>query len=256
MSTPHGEHGKGDSPLVQMMVSMSGAGAAEHETTPPGADEKSFKAGHEPDRFEIRGILYVPALVAVVLVFTYAFVQVTFHWIRNPAPPAAANPQVKELNALDFNPRVGRISSTDPEPVLERPGTAVPQPRLEFMQEQAGGGPDDPPFFRSKRAMQERNSPEVRPQDLRPGNYVDPATGQKPLADWAFTDGKKDAIRVPIDEAIHMVEHGQIKLPVRKDPVNPGRTTESAAKASNGGNAAAVSAPVTVEAPKDVPHKH
>jgi hypothetical protein len=234
MSQPHGDTGKphGENPLVAMMVSMSGAAAPEHENAPPGVEAVSVKAGHEPDAFNVKGILYVPALVAATLVLTYVVVQVIFGLIRNPAAPAGTNPQVAAQNDIPFNDRAGRISSTEPTPVLDRPGTAVPQPRLEYIREQAG---DDPIYYRSKRPMQERNSPEIRPEDLRPENYVDPATGQKTLADYGFIDKDKKVIRVPIDEAIHMVEHGQFKLPVRKDPVKLAATSEAGAKLSNGG---------------------
>ena len=258
MSTPHGGHGhKDDSPLVKMMVSMSGAAAPEHETSPPGAEAVSVKAGHEPDRFDVKGILYVPALVAATLFVTYFLVSGIFYWIRDPKSPAGTNPQVTALNDNSFNARAGRISSTDPEPVENRPGTAVPQPRLEFIRESAGGREKDAPvYYRSERGMQERNSPEIRPEDLRADNYVDPASGKKVLAEYGYVGDKtKNVIRVPIDEAIHMVEHGKLKLPVRKDPVKLAATTDGSAKISNGGKVAPAGAAVPEAAPHNEPGK-
>ena len=254
MSTPQGEHGhgRGDSPLVQVMVSMSGAAAPEHETSPPGADATSVRAGHEPDAFGVKGILYVPALVAATLVAAYVFVTVVFNLIRNPAPAAGSNPQVVALNDQPFNDRAGRISSTEPKPVEGKPGTAVAQPRLEYIREQAGDAKNnDPNYYRSKRALQEHNSPEIRPEDLRAENYVDPATGKKVLAEYGFVGDKKDVVRVPIDAAIKMVGDGKLKLPVRKDPVKLSDTTDAAAKFSNGGRSPSVGG----TNPKDVaPH--
>ena len=39
-----------DNPLTAMLISLSGSGGPAHETGPPGANELSVRAGHEPDR--------------------------------------------------------------------------------------------------------------------------------------------------------------------------------------------------------------
>ena len=103
MSTqnPHG-HPQDDTPLTAMLISLSGASGAEHETIPPGADRLSVRAGHEPDRFQVRSILYVPMAVVVVLVLAYILVTWLFSEVMNNKAVADAraresNPQAVEL---------------------------------------------------------------------------------------------------------------------------------------------------------------
>jgi hypothetical protein len=241
MSDPHGPERRSDSPLVQMMVSMSGASAPEHETEPPGADPVAFRAGHEPDRFQVKGILYVPIFVTVVVLIAFGLTSaIFFGLIRQPSTKPVGNPQGAALNQAPINERFARISSTDPKPLPGRPDTGVAQPRLEYLRQTGSDGPfGDPPHLRSRAPLGQGNSPEYRPEDLRPENYVDPKSGQKILAGYSWADEGKRVARVPIGDAIKLVV-AQKKLPTRKDekgqPVKgPPVTSEDRAKLSNAG---------------------
>ncbi len=242
MSEEHSER-KSDSPVVQMLVSMSGASAPEHETDPPGVEEQSVKVGHEPDRFGIKGILMVPAAVVALLVFAYIVISSIFGWIttRNAVADANANPITKAINDEPIDKRFGRISSTD----VTAP---VPQPRLEMLREtKAPDTPQDPPYLRSKQPIETPgvNPPEIRPESLRPDNYTDPATGAKVLIETApVGPAGSGLIRIPISEAIALLavdskkhQHGLIDqyVPVQKKPIDLPRTTRLTPKLSNGG---------------------
>ncbi|MGL6097627.1 MAG: hypothetical protein ACRC7O_17735, partial [Fimbriiglobus sp.] len=119
------------------LVSMTGAAADEHDTDPPGANRLSEQAGHEPDSFGVRAILYVPALVVVTLISAYVLITVIFSFIVRPGGIADAKPgqneQVASEIGLSMNVRFSRISSTGPVPVAGKPDTAVAQPRLEYI---------------------------------------------------------------------------------------------------------------------------
>lgn len=244
MSTPNPEI-KGDSPITQLLVSMSGASGGEHESLPPGADGQAVQAGHEPDKFDVTAILYVPAfLTAVVIV---AFVCVTFviftFYTRFKPVAAGANPQTVQMAHSDINDRFARISSTVPKDlktadgkVIE--GTGVAQPRLEYLKETQPETPNDPAYMRTKRPIDTPgNTYEIRPEDLRPENYHDPLTRDKVLATYAWRKADKSVARMPIEAAIKLVI-AQNKLPVKKgaapaDTTSAGRATQ--ANAGRGG---------------------
>ena len=253
MANPnHPEH-QGDSPLVRLMVSMSGASGAEHETEPPGASPTSLQAGHEPDRFDVRGILYVPLFVVITVGIAYLLVSGIFSaFVHKDDPKNARNPHGADQNTAPINERVGRISSTTPQPLPGMPDTAVPQPRLEGLKQTGHDGPgDDPPHIRSKRPVGEGNSPLYRPEDLRPENYTDPATGQKVLTEYRV-DPQTKTVAVPIDVAMKAVT-APGKLPTKKGadgkPVaGPPATSDGKAKPSNSGFGAQF--PNTTPAPK------
>lgn len=237
MADPH-HTGTGDSPLTQLMVSMSGASPPEHETEPPGASPVSLRAGHEPDRFNVRGILYVPLFVVVVVGVAYVLVTSLFAaFVKKDDPKLAANPFGARMNEADLNVRLGRISSTDPEPIPDVPGTAVPQPRLEGLKLTGRDGPaNDPPHIRSKRPVGDDNSPDYRPEDLRPEHFTDPTLRRKVLAEY-HVDGP--AKSVPIDVAIRVVT-APGKLPTKtgadgKPIEGPPPTSAGKAKESNSG---------------------
>lgn len=214
-----------DDPLVQLMVSMTGASAPEHETEPPGASADAVRAGHEPDRFSIRGILYVPGFVVLTLIVAYILVSGVFFNIKDPAPSPSANPLAMERNHGPINERFARISSSDP-------AATVKQPRLEYLKQT--GEPEHPAYERSKLPLATGNSPELTPQDLLPENYADPATGRKVLAEYGWVDQAKGIASMPIDVAIQQLVDGK-KLPVRKNPVKLSTATGNRANLSNSG---------------------
>jgi hypothetical protein len=251
---PHNpEPRPGHSPLAQMAVSMTGAGGSEHETEPPGAAADSVRAGHEPDKFDVRGILYVPGVVVITLILAYLLVTGLFSYAMSKKASDEArakqqNPQVVELTQQPINERFARISSTEPQTLKDPqgrplPNTGVPQPRLEGLQvtrESPGMPGNDPANYRSKLPDPEGNNPVwIHPEDLRPENYVskfgDPVIGQKILVRYGWADEGKTLVRVPIGEAIKLVAEKKLKLPVRKDPVQLPDTSAGRAKLSSAG---------------------
>lgn len=250
MSTPHPPERRSDNPMVQLLVSMSGASAPEHETEPPGASPYSVKDGHEADKFEVKGILYVPVFVVIVVGITYALISAIFFSINKPPASVSSQPneQVIQQNKPLINERFARISSTEPKPLADIPGTGVPQPRLEYLRKTEGDTPTDPPFLRSKLPLPEGNSPELHPEDLRPENYLEPGTNIKILETGAWLDKDHKLARISIDDAIKAVVT-QKKLPTRKDPVKVATTSDTKAKLSNAGRTAAPAAAAPVAPP-------
>ncbi|HVK15375.1 MAG TPA: hypothetical protein VM533_00410 [Fimbriiglobus sp.] len=252
---PHEEN-----PLTAMLVSLSGSGGPAHETGPPGANELSVRAGHEPDRFQVRSILYVPAAVVAVLVVAYLLVTWLFAMTMSGQDAAVArakreNPQATAMNTADWNARIGQVSSTRPEPPPGEQATGTAQPRREGLYQTLNktDGTEDPPHYRSKLADPAGNNPrDLRPEDLRPENYVgfflDPVRGEKVLAQYGWADEGKKIARVPINDAIKMVAEGKLKLPVRKDAVVPPATSVERARLSNAGRGVQ---PAATPAPKE-----
>src|SRR5579885_2534708 len=120
MTEPNPPQRPGDSPLAHMAVSLTGVSSPGHDTGPPGADPLSVQAGHEPDRFLVRSVLYVPLVVVVALVLAYLLVTWLFgiamsNRADEEAEARRQNPQVVDQIAPPFNDRAGRISSTDPQ---------------------------------------------------------------------------------------------------------------------------------------------
>ena len=214
---------RSEDPLVQLMVSMTGAVAPEHETEAPGANEQAVRAGHEADRFDVRGILYVPAFVVAVLGIAYLLVSGIFFNIKDPAPDPAANPIATQMNQADLNDRFGRISSSEPQ-------APVRQPRLEGLKKVLDE--DDPPHMRSQLPAPQGNSPEIYPHDLRAENYTDPASGRKILVEYGWADQAKGLATIPVDVAMDQIVK---KLPVRKDAVKVDGTSVNRAKYTNSG---------------------
>src|ERR687898_75010 len=123
-----------DNPLTAMLISLSGSGGPTHETGPPGANELSVRAGHEPDRFQVRSILYVPLAVVVVLVLAYLLVTWLFAMTvsgknADLARAKQRNPLATEQNTRNWDARIGEVSSTNPQPPSGDHPTGVAQPR-------------------------------------------------------------------------------------------------------------------------------
>ena len=182
-----------------------------HDTEPPGAELDSVRAGHEPDRFKVKNVLYVPALMAVFVVIAFGVVTLTFNYltVKPPVDPAA-NPLGAKEGAEPMNERFARISSTDPS-------AAVPQPRLEYLKQTANPyDKTDPPFYRSKRPIPAEGATwELYPEDLRPQNFVDPTRHEKILVNDGWVGGKKDLAHISIAEAMKVVVDGK-KLAVKE----------------------------------------
>ena len=219
---------KADSPLAKVIVSMSGASASDHESEPPGANAKSVKAGHEPDQFEAKGILYVPLFVVVTVLTSFAIVTTIFFSIygKNPGD-AVANPIASKSSNSSINERFAAISSSDPK-------AEVHQPRLEYLK-QVEDSKNDPPYLRSKRPVNAVGGTyEIRPEDLRPENYIDPITKRKILMDTLWLDANKTTAIIPIDQAMKLIVEKK-KLPIRAKPIQVASTNDGKAKPSNAG---------------------
>ena len=188
---------KDDKSMQKMAVSLSGASADPHDTDPPGADETNVRAGHEPDKFDVRAILYVPAGVVVVLIVTYLIVTVVFETIRTPWTTPEATPQQIAEGQKPLNEKLNEISS-------RREDAKVKQPILEGMRISPSQG-ERPDQMIQKQQIDKGNANSFAydPQYLRPENYYDPHTKNKPLIQSRTIDMDGVTVRqMPIDEAM------------------------------------------------------
>ena len=263
-------------PSKVVVVSMTGASHSEHDTDVPGAEVRSVRAGHEPDKFGVKSILAVPVLLGAIVLIAFGITTAVFFALYTrfvPAPAGGTNPQGVEINTVaaadgrrgdrDVSERFSRIGSSAPKDVPGLPGTAVPQPRLEYLKQTAPESKDDPPFARSKRSTDgPSNTYEIRPEDLRPDNYTDPVTHEKVLATYGWVDAGKKVARVPIAEMMRLVAADPKKLPARKDALKGVGTSIHTPTLSNGGLPPKGAAPVAdkpappAAAPKPDDHKH
>jgi hypothetical protein len=231
------QHGaaKSERPANVVFSSMAGMGADEHDTHPPGAAPQSVQAGHEPDRFNVKPILYVPVIIVVTVLVGFAIVSTLFATIvGDEKPNANTSAQAAAIAAEPLDERMARISSTDPN-------APVRQPRLESIQ-QVANTPSDPPYYRSKLPIPyPGQSYEIYPQDLRAVNFIDPTKHRKILIETGYIDRDKGVAFVPIADAMAMIL-AQKKLPARKadaktdiDTVNHTVISVDRAKLSNAG---------------------
>ena len=88
----------------------------------------------------------------------------------------------------------------------------------------------DPAFLRSVRPSEAGNSPLIRPEDLRPDNYVDPITRQKVLRDYAWVSKEKGVARIPVNVAIKVLIEKNA-FPVQANPSVPATGTVDEAEA-------------------------
>lgn len=211
----------------------------------PGTHPDSLKAGHEPNFFNAKGVVFIPIGVTIATIMTYGLVTLLFSFFK-PGEPVTegANPMAAANNSADYNERVARISSQNPE-------APVKQPRLEWMRK-VDNRPGEPVFLRSFRMSDTGNSPEIYPEYLRAQNFIDWNTGEKPLVQYKWLDKDKGVARIPVNEAMKILVTSK-KLPAKH--VHLADTNAGRSKLSNGGQAAAPS-PVAVEHDHDHDHKH
>ena len=190
---------KGDSPLQALWMSMTGTSSGHHEVM-PGLDGKSQSVGHEPDKFNVRGIIYVPIAVVLTLITTYLIVTGLFTYINDRGG--------EQLGLPDANERMARISSNHPV-AQEQDKPGVPQPRMEFMEQRnytrPGEAQPDPIFMRSTFAKDDGNNPKrIYPESLRSENFVDPTTNKKVLSeyDWVVKD---KVAQIPLKDAVNLL---------------------------------------------------
>ncbi|MBL8866976.1 MAG: hypothetical protein JNK93_15570 [Planctomycetia bacterium] len=210
-------------------VTGATSAASHHHEEAPGTNPDSLKAGHEPDRFDAKGIIMVPFLVIGTAFVAYVIVTLLFGHYEYGAPDKSnvQSQAAADAAAKPFNERVATIDSSDPH-------AKVSEPRLEFVRKidsSRNGKPDDPVYVRSFQSA-DGNTPIVTPRDLYPDRYRDPLSGKPVLADYEYTTKEKTTARIPIADAMKLV-----KLPVKKDAPSANSSTGSNPKLSNGGHA-------------------
>ncbi len=209
-------------------VTGATSAASHHDVDVPGTNAASVKAGHEPDRFDAKGIILVPIGVVVTAFFAYVIVSVLFGQLDFGAPDRSnvQNQQAADAGDKPYNERIATIDSTDPH-------ARSAEPRLESMKKidvSRNGKTDDPPYVRSFQPADTGNSPIITPRDLYPDRFHDPVTGKKLLKDYEYVNGDKKIARIPIAEAMKL-----LKLPSKKG--EPASSIAKTPKQSNGGQA-------------------
>jgi hypothetical protein len=220
------EQPRGPTAFGELATAMTGASSHVDHDSPVGPPaDVVIRTGHEADTFAVKSILMVPVAIALMAGIAYTVVTVAFEPVNRaegvPAPAAGETAK----RAMD---RIAHISSTDPD-------AKVHQPRLEPIKvtDSTRKGKTDPEFVRSVRFSETGNSPEYYPEDLRAENYIDPATKQKVLRDYAWVLDKKVA-RIPVEAAMQLLVSEKM-LPVRAKESKPGSGTVTVPKLSNGG---------------------
>ena len=247
MSSPQKENVLGD-----LYTSMTGAGHG-HDEQPVGPPPAPVvNIGHEPDTYSTKPILSVPVFISFVMLCAFGITTAMFWYFRAEvtANDGGSNPDAKARNDKSFDERIARIASMDEK-------AEVKQPRLEWLRatDSTRDGKKDEPFFRSVRFSENGNSPEYRPEDLRPDNYVDPITRQKVLRDYGWVDKEKNVARIPVSVAMKIMLEKNA-FPVQANQSVPVVGTATKPKLSNGGNELPSKAAKDVVAAKKDDHGH
>jgi hypothetical protein len=160
--------------------------------------------GYEPDKFNVKTILAVPAAVLGTILVVYLVTTLLFEQIFKPERRVITpeSPMAEAQSGAPLDERLGRISSTDPN-------AEVLQPRLEGLverQDYAKNGKPDAitPEMIPTQPKKTGNAPRYHADDLRPDKVKAVATETK--------DPQTGAVRsIPIDKAMDLVT----------DPKNP-----------------------------------
>ncbi|QEL15368.1 hypothetical protein [Limnoglobus roseus] len=240
---------------ARIYEAMTGASAPpsshDHDVDTPGAKPESVTAGHEPDRFDAKGIIFVPILVIITAGIAYVIVTTLFSQFEfgklDTSKGVVQNQQAADEAAKFYNDRIATISSTNP-------GAEFKEPRLEWLRNidaSRNGKTPDPAYVRSFQPGDKDRTPIMSPQDLHPDRYTDPLSGKKLLADYEYVNDKKSVARIPIADAMKMVHLASKK-------VTPNTSYGTAPKMSNGGQAvdAAAKEPAPKPAEKKEEGKH
>ncbi len=238
---------------ARIYEAMTGASAPpsshDHDVDQPGAKPESLKAGHEPDRFDTKGIIFVPILVIIMAGIAYVVVTALFSHFEfgklDTSKDVVQNQQAADEATKFYNDRIATISSTNPL-------AEVKEPRLEGLRNidalRPGQDKPDPAYVRSFQATDKDHIQLVTPQDLYPDRYTDPITGKRLLVVYEFVNDKKSVARIPIAEAMKLV-----KVPAKKG--SPNTSYGVAPKLSNGGQAVAALVTPKEPAPKPADKK-
>lgn len=179
----------------------------------------SLAQGHEPDRVDIRRILYVAAALVITFILSWTTVTLTINYVRAPSTEKPTNVLAANRNDAPLNARLNRISSDDAVKADSR------QPRLDGLDRLRGldqnrldeykkDNPSyDPPWVKSRERTKEGNSPDFHPEDLRPSSEHGKQLG---LQGYSWSDKARNIVRIPIDQAMKLAL-------TSKDPKNPKR---------------------------------
>lgn len=198
-----------------------------------GVNPAAIRAGHEPDVFAVRPILSIPAAVVITFVIAFAVAGVVFWYFVSAPRDPMANPQTVARNKAPLNERLDRINE-NPTPNRE-----VDQPRLEPLQRLENNGQyiTQPPLGGVKAG----NSPELHPEDLRPGRIADP--NDPGAGNW--TEGERRFAGKIVEATRAAADSTQVQaalFPHRKEQVRPGDSSRGPSY-SNAGRGAAPAAP-------------
>ena len=161
----------------------------EHDAPNSDVNPESLKQGHEPDKINVRLILYVPVAIFFTFVLAYVVVTVIIDNLREGHKTPGENLPATARNEAAMNDQLSRISSTNPK-------ADVRQPRLEGLNELIKDGQS----VQSNVPTKEGNSVQYHPEDLRPS-----AERWKILQEYGWRDKSKDIVRIPIMEAIKVL---------------------------------------------------
>ncbi|MSR52871.1 MAG: hypothetical protein EXS09_06225 [Gemmataceae bacterium] len=183
---------------------------------------------YEPDKFSVKPILAVPAVVIGTAALAFVITWILFANIFDPRTPGdpPENREAAERNSAPMNERFARISSTDPK-------AEVQQPRLEGLmlteQTKREGQYTITAEMTTQKVTKEGNSPRYHAEDLRP---------EKIAALQA-----KDKDRMPIDQAIEaLLSGGHLKARAGATPLDLNANWDRP-KESNGGTGKIPEAP-------------
>ena len=135
--------------------------ATNHDESPNSdVNPVSLKQGHEPDRIDVKPILYVGGVLIVTFIVTYTTVTLIVNSLRATSTETPNNRIAANRSEAPLKDRLNRISSSDNKADYK-------QPRLEGLERLKG---EDPPWVRSTERTPEGNSPHYHPEDLRPSS--------------------------------------------------------------------------------------
>jgi hypothetical protein len=157
----------------------------DHDAPNSDVNPESLKQGHEPDRVDIRTILYVPVAIVIACAMTFGVVTLIV-WTLRQRPPESKLPAVV-YNEVGNNESLNRI----------------PAPRLDGLEELKPTG--QPVFVESSNPTATGNSPAYHADAMWPWSKHGFELG---LQSYKWQDKGKDIVRIPVMEAIKILGEG------------------------------------------------
>ncbi len=157
----------------------------DHDAPNSDVNPESLKLGHEPDRVDIRTILYVPVAVAIACLMAFVVVYVIVSSLRAPSPESKLPAVV--YNDVKVNEGLSRIKD----------------PRLEGLEELKPT--NQPVYVQSSSPTATGNSPAYHADDMWPWSKHGFDLG---MQSYQWQDKGKDVVRIPVMEAIKILGQG------------------------------------------------